>query len=97
MSIGIAPAWAMRAVVTSVAIFDQFPEASMMQNTLYPATRALRVGNAMQTLVSVPAMRSVFRPVFSMASTHLGLSQALIWPVRDRRASEQLARPAARG
>ena len=36
----------------------------------------------MQTLVSVPAMSSVLRPVFSIASTHAGLSQALIWPVR---------------
>ena len=36
----------------------------------------------MQTLVSVPAMISVLRPVFSIASTHFGLSQALIWPVR---------------
>ena len=54
----------------------------MMQKTLYPATRALSVGNAMQTLVSVPAMSSVLRLVFSMASTHAGLSQALIWPVR---------------
>ena len=54
----------------------------MMEKTLYPATRALSVGNAMQTLVSVPAMRSVLRLVFSMALTHAGLSQALIWPVR---------------
>jgi hypothetical protein len=32
----------------------------------------------MQTLVSVPAMISVLRPVFWIASTHFGLSQALI-------------------
>src|SRR2546426_3923585 len=82
VSVGMAPAWATRAIVISVAIVDQLPEASMMQKTLYPATRALRVGNAMHTLVSVPAMRSVFRLVLAMASTHLGLSQALIWPVR---------------
>src|SRR5438445_9678317 len=82
VSMGVAPAWATRAVVMSVAIVDQLPEASMMQKTLYPATRALSAGNAMHTLVSVPAMRRVFRPVFSMASTHLGLSHALIWPVR---------------
>src|SRR5207302_2183281 len=54
----------------------------MIQKTLYPATRAVSVGKAMHTLVSVPAMSSVFRLVFSMASTHFGLSQALIWPVR---------------
>src|SRR5438105_6584962 len=82
VSIGIAPAWATRAVVMSVAILDQLPEASMMQKTLYPATSALSAGNAMQTLVRVPAMRSVLRLVFSTASTHFGLSQALIWPVR---------------
>ena len=39
----------------------------MMQKTLYPATRALSVGNDMQTLVSVPAMSSVLRLVSSMA------------------------------
>ena len=82
MSIGIAPACTTRASVMSVAIYDQLPEASTTLKTLYPATRALSVGNAMHTLVSVPAMRSVLRPVCSMASTHAGLSQALIWPVR---------------
>jgi hypothetical protein len=53
VSIGIAPAWTMRAIVRSVAILDQ-----------------------------LPAMRSVRRLVFSMASTQAGLSQALLWPVR---------------
>jgi hypothetical protein len=41
VSVGIARAWVTRAVVISVAIFDQLPEASMMQNTLYPATKTL--------------------------------------------------------
>ena len=36
----------------------------------------------MQVLVRVPAIRSVLRPVFSIVSTHLGLAQALICPVR---------------
>ncbi len=36
----------------------------------------------MQTLVSVPAISSVLRFVFSIASTQAGLSQALICPVR---------------
>ena len=39
-------------------------------------------GKAMQTLVSVPAMMSVLRPVFLIASTQAGLSQAFTWPVR---------------
>jgi predicted nucleic acid-binding protein len=46
----------MRASVISVAIGDQFPEASTTLKTLYPASKALKVGNAMQTLVSVPAI-----------------------------------------
>jgi hypothetical protein len=36
----------------------------------------------MQTLVKVPAIRSVFRFVPSIAFTQAGLSQALIYPVR---------------
>jgi hypothetical protein len=66
----------------SVAILLQLPEAATIVKTLYPATRALSVGNDMQTLVSVPAIRSVLRLVLSMAFTHAGLSpRRLIWPV----------------
>jgi hypothetical protein len=61
-------------------VFDQLTDASTMQNTLYLETRALRAGNAIQTLVNVSAISRVWRPVFSMASTHVWLSQAFIWP-----------------
>jgi|GEM_PF-4229169 hypothetical protein len=63
-------------------VFDQLPDASTMQNTLYSETRAIRAGNAIQTLVNVPAISRVLCPVFSMAFTHVWLSQAFIWPVR---------------
>jgi hypothetical protein len=82
VSIGMAPACTTRAIVRSVAIWLQLPEASTTSKTLYPAARALSVGNAMQTLVSVPAMIRVLRLVFSIALTQAGLSQALICPVR---------------
>jgi len=49
VSIGTAPAWTMRASVRSVAILDQFPEASMMQKTLYPASTALSAGRHADT------------------------------------------------
>ena len=58
----------------SVAILDQLPDASIIVKTLYPASTALRVGNAMQTLVRVPAMRRVLRLVASIALTHDGVA-----------------------
>lgn len=78
VSIGTTPACTTRAIVISCAILLYVPEASITANTLYPSATALMAGKAIQTLVIVPAMISVLRPVAFTACTKSALSRALI-------------------